>query len=274
MLQERVYDDIYVFTSDVYAQVTAGLIVTPKGGIVIDSLPFPTESHKMARFARHICSDGVQYVILTHYHSDHTYGAHLFPQAEVVSHALCRDLIVDSGRPALKRAQEEMPELEEIMLPLPDVTFDEGDLLLHLGGWVVRLIHSPGHTADSIMVYVENASVLFAGDTVMPVPSIVDGDMDVLRNSLKKIDELQVENMVQGHGEVILRGEVSRVVQATLDYLDAIEGLISEAIKEGRDRESLQEISIEECGLPRLPLNGLVQQIHMANLLHLYDKMK
>ena len=34
--RERVTDDIYVFTSNLYAQVTAGLIVTGEGAILID----------------------------------------------------------------------------------------------------------------------------------------------------------------------------------------------------------------------------------------------
>ena len=52
MLQERVSDNIYVFTSDLYAQVTAGAIVTRGGAILVDSLPFPAET----LFSRHVKS--------------------------------------------------------------------------------------------------------------------------------------------------------------------------------------------------------------------------
>ena len=37
MQRERVADDIYVFTSEVYAQVTAGVIVSSDGAILIDT---------------------------------------------------------------------------------------------------------------------------------------------------------------------------------------------------------------------------------------------
>jgi len=114
---------------------------------------------------------------------------------------------------------------------------------------------------------------LFAADLVMPVPSIVDGDIDAFRISLQKVMELSVENMVQGHGEVILRGEVQEVAQVSLDYLDTIEAKVAKAIKSGKGRESLRRDNIESCGLSRIPLNGLVQQIHVANLLALYDRM-
>ena len=123
------------------------------------------------------------------------------------------------------------------------------------------------------MAYVEDARVLFASDTVMPVPSIVDGDIDVLRASLRKVTEQPVENMVQGHGEVILRGEVPDAVDRSLAYLDAIEARVAAAVESGDGADVLAGTSIEEFGLSRIPLNGLVQQIHMANLRALYERM-
>ena len=273
MLRERVSNNIYVFTSALYAQVTAGLIVTPEGSILVDSLPFPVEAREIATFAARVCRPGVRYVILTHYHADHTYGAYLFPQADVVAHALCRKLLIKRGIPALKKAQAGEPDLEEVVLRLPDITFDSGEIGFQLAGKVVRLIHAPGHSPDLVMVYVENDRVLFAADTVMPVPSIVDGDVEALRTSLQKVAKLPVQNLVQGHGEIVLRGEVQGVVRASLAYLDAIEDRVAQAIKSGDGEEALQRSSIESCGLSRIPLNGLVQQIHVANLLALYDLM-
>ena len=272
MFQERVSDDIYVFTSEMYAQVTAGAIVTPEGAVVIDSLPFPIESHEMAAFINRICRPGVRYVILTHYHADHSYGAYLFPEADVVSHVDCRDLLVERGIPALEAAQVDEPELEDVSIRIPDITFEEGDIALQLNKRVARLIHVPGHTRDSIMVYIEDARVLFASDTVMPVPSIVDGDVELLRTSLRKVTDLPIENMVQGHGEIILRGEVKSTVEMSLSYLDCVEEMVAEVIRKGEQREALLQMSIEECGLSRIPLNGLVQQIHVANLLATYDR--
>ncbi len=279
MLRERVSNNIYVFTSDLYAQVTAGAIITRDGAILVDSLPFPDEAHEMAAFIAQISSPGVRYVVLTHYHADHTYGAYLFPRADVVAHTRCRALLTKIGLPALEEVKVEEPALEEVLLRLPGITFDEGEIGLRLGGRLIRLIHAPGHTEDSVMVYVEDDRVLFAADTIMPVPSIVDGDVDALRGSLQKVTELPIENMVQGHGEVILRGEVKGIVGTSLKYLDTIEAKVARALEvdkgkeKGKGWKSLQRSSIESCGLSRIPLNGLVQQIHVANLLALYDRM-
>ncbi len=272
MLRERVSDDTYVFTSGLYAQVTAGAIVTSDGAILVDTLPFPVESRQLADFVNWACRSGVQYVILTHYHADHTYGTFLFPQADIVAHARCRELLAEVGIPALEKIKSEEPRLEEVTLRLPDITFDEGEMGLQLAGKVLRLIHAPGHTEDSIMVYVEDDHVLFAADLMMPVPSIVDGDIDMFRTSLQKVVELPINNLVQGHGEVMLRGEVQGAVQTSLDYLDTIERLVAKAVEQG-EKDQLRENSIESCRLSRIPLNGLVQQIHVANLLALYDRM-
>jgi cyclase len=278
VLRERVSNNIYVFTSDLYAQVTAGAIVTRDGVILVDTLPFPVEAREMADFIARVSRRDVRYVILTHYHADHTYGAYLFPQADVVAHAHCLTLLSQVGVPALEEVRVVEPELEEVTLRFPNITFDDGEVVLRLGDRLVRLIHAPGHTQDSVMVYIEDERVLFAADTVMPVPSIVDGDVDALRASLQKVPKLSIENMIQGHGEIILRGEVQEVVKISLGYLDVIEAEVDRALKKDKGKgkgegwKLLQRSSIESCGLSRIPLNGLVQQIHVANLLALYER--
>ncbi len=273
MLRERVSNDIYIFTSGLYAQVTAGVVVTPEGSIVIDTMPFPVETNEIVRFtARH--PPGVRYVILTHYHADHTYGAYLFPEARVVSHDRCRRLLATRGKAGLVAARAEAPELNEVRLRLPDLTLDEGEMDLHLGGKTLRLIWTPGHSEDVLSVLVEEDMVLFASDTVLPVPLIVDGDVEMLQRSLQKIREIKPESMVQGHGEVILRGEVPIVLDANAAYLSTISELVAEAVAKGRPPETLLAVGIERCGLSRVAINGQAPQLHAANLMALYRRMK
>ena len=42
----------------------------------------------------------------------------------------------------------------------------------------------------------------------MPLPYIVDGDVEELITSIKKIGKMGLENIIQGHGDIILRGEI------------------------------------------------------------------
>lgn len=273
MLRERISEDIYVFTSQLYAQVTSGVIFTSRGAILVDALPFPRESAQLRGFIQEHSPQKVRYVINTHSHADHVYGSYLFPEARVVAHKLCRENLLRFGEKGLEQAKEQNPELYEVRLRLPSITF-EGELTLHLGNKTLHLIPSPGHTSDSIVVYVKEDKVLFAGDTIMPVPYIVWGSKEELIASLRTLEELPLENIVQGHGEVLLRGEVKETIETSIAYLERIEQKVKEMVVSGAPRKELDKIDIEQCGKSRIPLNGLVQQLHRANLYKLYDKLK
>ena len=92
MLRERIADGVYVFTSDLYAQVTTGVIITSEGAIVIDTLPFPQETREILAFVKGNCRRGVRYVVNTHFHADHTYGTCFFEDADVIAHQRCHRL--------------------------------------------------------------------------------------------------------------------------------------------------------------------------------------
>ena len=266
MLRERVADDIYVFTSDLYIKVTAGVIFTSQGAVVIDTLLFPQETSELVDLVRRKAENEVCYVINTHSHSDHLYGTYLFGGAEVIGHELCRQALQKHGEKDLDEAKDRIPDLSEVQIRPPSVTFNE-ELTLRLGNKTLRLMHTPGTTPDSIVVYVKEDKVLFAGDTVMPVPYIVDGDRLELRESLRAISKLIMDNIVQGHGGVLLRGEVKETLRSSIAYLDTIYEKVQEKIEAGAPRDELRRIGIESCGKSRIPLDGLVQDLHQANLI-------
>lgn len=271
MLMERISEEIYVFTSDLYAQVTAGVIATSEGAVVVDTLPFPQETRELLFFVQER-GLRVPFVINTHSHADHVNGSYLFEEADLVAHRRCRAILRRHGQRVLEEAKAETPELAEVQLRLPSITFDQ-ELTLRLGDRTMRLIHLPGHAPDLIGIYVEEDKILFAGDAVMPVPYIVGGDREAMMDSLRIIGQLSLENIVQGHGAVILRGEVEQALESSIFYLETIYEKVKEAVEAGAPPESVAEIDIEQCGKSRIPLNGLVQQLHEANLLHLYELM-
>ncbi|MCA9920394.1 MAG: MBL fold metallo-hydrolase [Anaerolineales bacterium] len=274
MVRERIADDIYVFTSQLYAQVTAGAILTKDGVILIDTLYFPEETKAIKEFLEDRQGLKIRYVINTHYHADHTQGTYLFPEAQIVSHAMCRQLLDTVGRSGLEDAQSQSPELEEVQIILPELVFKEGVLNLYLGGKTLQLHHMPGHSMDLIGVYVTNNQILFASDNSMPVPTIFDGSHRALANSMHKILALEPDTIVQGHGEVILRGEVESAIQNDLDYLAKIKDEVSKVLRKNKPVNMLDKIDIESCGKSRIPLNGLVSDLHRANLYRLYDELQ
>jgi cyclase len=271
MQRERVADDIYVFTSDLYAQVTASAIITSAGAVIVDTLVYPEETRQIKRFVENRLGAPVTYVINTHYHADHTTGTCFFNGARVVSHALCRSLLDKRGRESLEKSKASSEELREVELVLPDLVFESGTLTLHVGDKTLQLRHSPGHSPDSIVCSVPEDRVLLAADTMMPLPYFVDGSYDDFVTSLKNLQTGYYENIVQGHGEVILRGEIDEKIQSDLEYLRLLREAVDRALETGT---SVEDIEIETCGKSRILLNGTAQQLHRQNALALAQQRR
>jgi len=272
MLRERVTEDVYVFISDLYAEVSATVVVTPEGAVVVDTLPFPQETRQVLEFAERRCPAGVRYVVLSHYHADHVYGSYLFPGAELVSHRLTRDILLKVGQESLDQAKAQTPALSEVELRIPQLVF-ETDLLLRLGEKTIHLMHAPGHSPDGTIVHIREDKVLVAGDVMTPVPFLVRGDLEQLVKSLKLVKSLSLENVIQGHGGVLLRGEIDETVDSSVAYIRGVEKKVRAIVAKGLPRSALSEIDIEASGKSRIPLGGLVVRLHQANLEYLYDRI-
>jgi len=273
MRKERVTENVYVFTSETYAQVTAGAIVTNEGTVVIDTLPFPRETREMLDFLRGESKRGIRYVVNTHHHADHIYGNYLFNEADIIASDKCREIIRKTGEKNLAEAKAQTPELGEVTLRLANIVFQD-KLTLHLGDRVMRLIPLPGHSPDGIGVYIEGEKILFAGDAVMPLPYIFWGDREVLQTTLQMIKEMNLENIVQGHGEVLLKGEIDETIDTSLAYLDCIVEKVKAKLVSRTSKERLvNEISLESCGYSSIALDGLVKQLHRSNLQRVYQTL-
>lgn len=275
IIRTRVADDTWVFTSGLYVEVNAGLVVTSEGCILIDTLPFPSETKQIIEFAHRVCPQGVKYVINTISHADHVYGSCFFPEAELVAHELCRQFLVDYGYTALAEAKEHTPELRTVEIRLPKLIFSEG-MVIRLGDKTVHLIHSPGPSPEVCAVHVREDKVLFASDLMMPVPLIANplSDIEAFKRSLLNLHDYNLECIVQGHGDILLRGEVTTSIDASVKYLDDIQQLVETLIAEGGTKHDLLQHDVERFDRSRIPLGGLVQQFHANNLLYLWEKAR
>src|SRR5215831_4313094 len=127
---------------------------------------------------------GIRRILITHGHHDHTDGAV----------ALCER----TGAPIHAFNRKGVPIADE---EIPDgTTFPVGDDLL-------RAIHTPGHRFDHHCYLLEKARILFAGDVVAGVGTVViippEGDMEVYLNTLKHLQELDIAEIVPAHGPTI-----------------------------------------------------------------------
>ena len=247
MRRDRVAEDIYTFTSELYAQVTAGVVLTSEGTVVIDTLPFPQETQEMLAFVRDHGQGTVRYVINTHYHSDHTNGTYMFAGAEVIAHQWCHHMLSHYGRRSLAEAKRETAALSDVQIYLPSIVI-ESDAYIHLGDRSLYLTPLPGHTPDSIGVMIEGDRILFAGDAVLPVPYIVWGDPASTINSLRTVRTLRPESVVQGHGDLLLRGELGDEIESSVHYIEALVEKVQYLVDQRAPQSAVAGIDIESCG--------------------------
>lgn len=271
---ERVSENVYSFQSENYAQVSAGIVEGPNWAVVIDTLALPEETLAMRDFVEQDLQVPVRYVINTHYHADHTWGSCFFPGALVISSADCRSLLAQYGEPALEKARiENQGMFRQTRIILPHLTFSKGNIGLKVGKKSLTLIPLPGHSEDGIGVLIEEDRVLFSGDVLMPIPYLVDGNIDEMIQSSKSIVDLGLENIVPGHGDIILRGEIEGTIQENLAYLEEIRKVVRKAGRRRYPLDLLEEVSVEEAGKSRVLLGGLAEDLHQRNLVALYRQM-
>lgn len=273
MQRERVAENVYYFQSDIYAQVTSGAVIGPNWAVVIDTLAIPDETLQIRDFIEQELNLPIRYVVDTHYHADHAWGNCFFPSATVIAHNLCRKQLANRGQQSLIEARKHNPAFRRVRIVLPQLTFDESYLILRVGKKTLSMFPLPGPCDDNIGVLVEEDRVLFAGDAFMPLPYIVDGNIDDTIASLKKISKMGLENVVPGHGDIVLRGEIDGGVKENLAYLSALRKAARKAARRKYPQEVLSEIGVEDCGKSRVLIGGLAEELHRRNLRALFYQM-
>ncbi|MGD8458351.1 MAG: MBL fold metallo-hydrolase [Anaerolineales bacterium] len=271
--QERVAENVYSFQSRLYAEVNAGVVISPEMAVVIDTLPFPEETIHLRDFVERELQVPIRFVINTHYHADHTWGNYLFPGVKILSHSVCRQLLLEKGMGALEKAKTQNSSLKNVEIKLPEITFDQGEIVLRVGKKTLRLFSFPGHCDGAIAVLIEEDRILFAGDTIMSVPYIVDGNTDDSINSMKLVRKMGLENIVQGHGDIILRGEIDQMMKTNIDYLTEVRKVVRKSARRKYALDVLEESDIEDCGKSRVLLGGLAEVLHKNNLIALYEQL-
>lgn len=265
-MRERVAENVHVFTSELYAQVNAGVVVGPEWSVVIDTLAYPEETLELRDFVENTLGSRVAYVVLTHYHADHSLGTWLFPGAVVIAHQECLRLLDTRGRAGLAEAQAANRELRDVRIVLPDIVLGEEQISLRVGRKTLEMVPLPGHSPDGIGVLLTEDRVLFSGDAMMPLPSLVDGQIESSAASLRKIPRMKLENLVQGHGEVILRGEIPNAVRSNLAYLAALDRYVHRQHRRKSPSLPADEPDVESFGKSRILMNGLADELHRRNL--------
>jgi cyclase len=239
-----------------------GVILGRRAALAIDGGTDPDEGEATEAFLRER-GRAPDRLVLTHGHGDHVLGAAALAAGEVFAHAATPD-VIRRQLPAWAERAGETVEQTAARVVWPTVTFI-GELRIDLGGRTVRCFPTPGHSEDSISLFVEDERVLFAGDTVVTgiIPAIGDGDGRTLEASLRGLAALDIEILVPGHGPIVRGREAARAwILWLAEYLAAVRAFARERLTCGDAAETIPDaadfarfvgdrLPAERHGMPR-----------------------
>jgi glyoxylase-like metal-dependent hydrolase (beta-lactamase superfamily II) len=138
-------------------------------------------AREMEKHSKGIGRRAVEQVVLTHFHYDHVGGL---------------QALVDLFHPKVFAFRRE----EGVDLPLLDGSW------LRMGDKDFRVLHTPGHSEDSICLFCPETGDLFSGDTLYRISDAEGSYPECYVRSLERIADLKVKVIYPGHGEPIHNG--------------------------------------------------------------------
>jgi len=239
----KLADGIYAVLGDTgrgsEGRPNAGFVVTGEGVVVIDALASPRQGEALLNTIRGVTRQPVRWLVLTHHHPDHHFGAIVFRRAgaKVIAHPDRHVLANEAGPEALVAdwvrvvGPDAMRGFEFADVPDRPVT---GTDTLRLGGRTIVVTHpGAGHTAGDLMIWLPKERVLFAGDLLIEdgVTMVVDGSARGLERGLAVIDSLAPRIAVPGHGAIPARP--GDLVARTRTYITGLESDMQAAVEKG-----------------------------------------
>ncbi|GAB6066305.1 MBL fold metallo-hydrolase [Aquifex pyrophilus] len=182
-------------------------VLTEKGWVVVDSLTNPSLAREFIGELKKVSKKPILYLIVTHYHLDHWYGAKAFKEegAKIVGHIKLKE-VYDSGEAhqvleAQKKIFKEV--LKDVKLVPPDITVKDKKVLKVGGEEFVVYAMSPAHTNTDLVILWRNKNILFAGDLVYKDRIPFMGDRNASSKgwleALERIKEMKPRLILGGH---------------------------------------------------------------------------
>ncbi len=258
----------HIWTERVVAQgfpTVSAVIVTPSRAFVVDTLTGPQDMQPVLGLLRQATHGQRLLVVNTHHHWDHVYGNAAFREVDIVAHRACPRLMVAQRSTTDDTVPPEPPE----GVPLPAVTFGDR-LTFDADPETVHLIHAPGHTADSLVVYLAGAGVLFAGDVLeWPLPSFCDREAaEIWVRTLRLLKQLPVDLVVPAHGAP----RPKSLIDANERYITEVYEAVASAKDEGAGRHEL-DLPAARFLDEGVRVDAVYEAVHAANIAHAWDEV-
>lgn len=165
-------------------------------------------SEKSLREIQYIEEKGLalDYIILTHEHTDHNWGVNSlrehFPESKLVCSELCNKYVKKTNRAYFLFYYDD-PDYRYEIAPA-DVLIKE-DGCLEWDGHQIRFVMTPGHSYGSMCIDIDG--MLFTGDTIMPFKPYFNGrdsNEEDWKKSVSKIFASFKDRIIHpGHGDII-----------------------------------------------------------------------
>jgi glyoxylase-like metal-dependent hydrolase (beta-lactamase superfamily II) len=201
----------------------AGLISDGGETLLVDTLMDVRLTRDMLDVMRKAVPDAARIgtLINTHANPDHTFGNQLLQGATIIASAACAEEMPHTPPQMLAAMQKNWRVMgegaaffyetmgknfnfDEVVLTLPNKTFDK-ELTLRVGGKEVQLVNvGPAHTAGDTMVHVPQDRTVFTGDVLFigGHPVMWAGPIDNWIRACDIILGWDVETIVPGHGPI------------------------------------------------------------------------
>ena len=270
-VRTQVARDVYLFQSAPYGDVgldgNSVVIVSDDGVLVFDSNGTPAGALAVLAEIRKITSQPVKYLVNSHWHWDHWYGAEVyrdsFPDLRIVTHQRTRQLMAGAAiafnQPGLDRqlpghireveqqmanatsrqALQEHLERDRFFLQqkrvvrhtLANITFSDS-LTIHLGNREIRVLHHDrAITPGDAYLYLPDERIVVMGDLLInPITFALFCYPSGWIRTLEAIDALDASTLVPGHGAV-LRDE--ELLKATIGLLERQRTIAAESKSKG-----------------------------------------
>jgi glyoxylase-like metal-dependent hydrolase (beta-lactamase superfamily II) len=168
-------------------------------------------------------------VLLTHYHADHSGGGAAAVKAglTLLAHRTTAEALhrADEERTQLRRAREAgIYPADYHLAAAPVQSVEDGQVMIS-GGMTVRVVDAPGHCDGHVVFLLATAGrmTLLSGDCVfaggrVSMQAIPDCRLDVYAETVVKLAELGTDALLPGHGELVLHGACSGLLDAAASF--------------------------------------------------------
>lgn len=166
----------------------------------------------------------IRKIILTHGHRDHAMGTfELLRYPSIMENKNLEIICHQEGPPEFKKLIKQAGH---------SLTELKGGEVLDLGGFDWEVIHTPGHTIDSITLYHGSTRTAITGDTVLPhamadMDKNAGGRLDHYLYGVKALLRKDIENILPGHGVPVVsdgRTAVEQTYEGLMMKVIGVEG--------------------------------------------------